>query len=959
MPPKMRGPGGSDTSDDTTTTEEDDKQQNTTNTTTDSTSTSDTDSTPTSDLGDTSGVPTTGAAGGQDTTVDDSQDTPTDTTDTTDPTNPTGTVGGSGGVPTPGGSQDTTAGGTGSPTDMTDRSTDTDTTSGTPTGSGGTGSSRTGPDIETGGGGDLDRDIGGMNDSRNISPTPTDDPSPRLRDDDDDLQTFDPQESSAGQGLEKHGSREAVTYRSTGTTTVRQQAQRIEEAFLKRNPQYSAEDIAVLDTQEGPGFRPEIRLTQTGAAVAAAEQLRQQDRIQEGAVGVSGTTVTVDTGLVDPAAGTTRSFAGRDRAAPTLSVDIGDGAGTVRRPETPQPAQGVDRRAQPISPGGSPVQRDATEEFGDIDWSFGYGDPRKDEVETAIDETAERVQRAGRSAADWIFRPEGPGGQSAGEEILRAAGRPELARGYERNLENVGRGLVAGTTAIVNVPGMVGGVLEGVEATKYYGENVAEGEGSRVNRQFLEEGGRIYDAAASNPYRTAGMLGGALVASTGIMRAAREVGPRTGLASRVAIQPGEEAAGYGGYYLASAASGTRTAERLFPNKEPLIFSEEAAIRAASAATSRARQAVRGSELERFAKSTRGQADLTGVNRVEIADTEATSELSQAEAQRQQVSQAAYEASEIGSGPATTTRSNVKAGINEQGAFVGSYTRASDPAFGGSGKFSLTRGERDFSAAVRRARESPAGRLERAQRPQARVETDTPRRYETNIAEGVSTQPATTTDTMARAQQRAEAATKPLADVSETAATRQDARIGAESMLGTRTELDTELDTLSETAVDVEARAEARTEGETEAETEAEVFSEIRREFERRQELKREQEIAAETEPRERIETEPNRPAEREGRQFDYDFDTGGGDTGTGELDIGTGYLAEFFTAAAVGPGPRRAPSESVLEDADTLTEQRPTRTMLSGTEAEKEAIDETIEAFTFGDLDADGDGGWF
>jgi hypothetical protein len=70
------------------------------------------------------------------------------------------------------------------------------------------------------------------------------------------------------------------------------------------------------------------------------------------------------------------------------------------------------------------------------------------------------------------------------------------------------------------------------------------------------------------------------------------------LATRLAIQPGEEILGYGGNALTRRVAGVRTAERLFPNNEPLIFSEEAALRGARRGADAATQVLgRASEIE--------------------------------------------------------------------------------------------------------------------------------------------------------------------------------------------------------------------------------------------------------------------------------------------------------------------------------------------------------------------------
>lgn len=74
------------------------------------------------------------------------------------------------------------------------------------------------------------------------------------------------------------------------------------------------------------------------------------------------------------------------------------------------------------------------------------------------------------------------------------------------------------------------------------------------------------------PAFTAGMLAASLPFSAAVMSRF----PST----RWLIQPGEEVAGRGGFAVTRRIAGESTAQRFFPYKEPLIFSEEAALRAA-------------------------------------------------------------------------------------------------------------------------------------------------------------------------------------------------------------------------------------------------------------------------------------------------------------------------------------------------------------------------------------------
>jgi len=73
-------------------------------------------------------------------------------------------------------------------------------------------------------------------------------------------------------------------------------------------------------------------------------------------------------------------------------------------------------------------------------------------------------------------------------------------------------------------------------------------------------------------------LGGTLVATAGLFSATAAISPRLGTATRVAIQPGEEIIGRGGFAATRRVFNERAAQRAFPNQEPLFMSEEAALR---------------------------------------------------------------------------------------------------------------------------------------------------------------------------------------------------------------------------------------------------------------------------------------------------------------------------------------------------------------------------------------------
>lgn len=90
---------------------------------------------------------------------------------------------------------------------------------------------------------------------------------------------------------------------------------------------------------------------------------------------------------------------------------------------------------------------------------------------------------------------------------------------------------------------------------------------------------------------------GTLAGSALLFGGAAAVGGRASLATRAVIQPGEEIAGIGGFHLTRRIAGERRAQQLFPGKEPLIFSEEAALRRARQTSVRARETLaQGREL---------------------------------------------------------------------------------------------------------------------------------------------------------------------------------------------------------------------------------------------------------------------------------------------------------------------------------------------------------------------------
>lgn len=144
------------------------------------------------------------------------------------------------------------------------------------------------------------------------------------------------------------------------------------------------------------------------------------------------------------------------------------------------------------------------------------------------------------------------------------------------------RGEVVGETGDLTIP-------IDAEATRELGADIGE--------EGVDRAQSVFEYARENPAELAGIGAGSLVGSTAIMGAAGRASTTAGRASRLAIQPGEEIAGIGGFRATRALRDEATAQRYFPNQEPLIFSEEAALQAAG----RARARVQGLEFEPTAR----------------------------------------------------------------------------------------------------------------------------------------------------------------------------------------------------------------------------------------------------------------------------------------------------------------------------------------------------------------------
>jgi hypothetical protein len=219
----------------------------------------------------------------------------------------------------------------------------------------------------------------------------------------------------------------------------------------------------------------------------------------------------------------------------------------------PEPVEAPERppRAQP-EPGPEPI------EVPDVD------------VREVLEEASEAIRGE--------FQEAPPDIANIGEVIATGAEPEFIEPGGFRT------GAVQGAGTIADVPG----TALGLEAAGRFGAarlgEVAAGEPGQAFETTAEAADRAVSEAVrafeEDPVRVGTQLGASLALSAGAFGAASAIGPRAGTAARFAIQPGEELLGRGGFAATRAVRGEPTAQRFFPNQEPLIFSEEAALRAA-------------------------------------------------------------------------------------------------------------------------------------------------------------------------------------------------------------------------------------------------------------------------------------------------------------------------------------------------------------------------------------------
>ncbi|WP_158547619.1 hypothetical protein [Haloferax sp. Atlit-6N] len=315
------------------------------------------------------------------------------------------------------------------------------------------------------------------------------------------------------------------------------------------------------------------------------------------------------------------------------------------------------------------------EQFGDIDWSFGFGDPDKDEVEGGLRSAADEVDKATRKVVEINDKYGPPAAIGATYDAVREyVPEPvdDVVAGPDGETfgEEFASGAVEGAVQLANVPQTAVGLMEIGETGKYIvaGDEGTDGvvdlstdTSAAVMGAGWKAAQEANDAFWKNPGRTSGAVVGSLAVSAGGFAAAAKVGGKTGAAARVAVQPGEEAASYvATRALEQTARGQRILDAIPGGR---IDNEEIAMAAASKAKPATSKLVRGirrtkydavrrfevegKRAKQFLAGERGQLELSGPSgrqTVEVDDSPGrmSPELDRADAREQDLDQTQYE-----------------------------------------------------------------------------------------------------------------------------------------------------------------------------------------------------------------------------------------------------------------------------------------------------------------------------
>jgi len=492
------------------------------------------------------------------------------------------------------------------------------------------------------------------------------------------------------------------------------------------------------------------------------------------------------------------------------------------------------------------------------------------DFQMGVDKWAERNVQSGPQTSKWA---------QMGIEPADRGPRQKAITGWS---EVVGQSLASTPALLATVP------LAAKEVYGWGAEGVRTDEkakwGEKTFSEAYKRGAGEASYAWNNPGEASARLVGSLAGTGLIMGGAAAVSSRAGAASRWTIQPGEELAGTVGYRATRRLRNQRTAERYFPNQEPLIFSEEAAIRGvkrardtvspkARAAANRAR-----SEFETFVDADRAQ--------MQIGRTETESETETITAEDID--------SEVTGGRPGTLPGNEGAGVD-----------TSEPTAGGNPwpDYMLPEGHpmrSDTEAKPVDTELEGRRRVEEAQRPNARV-------YETAVAgEQSATEPSVTADVtragmLARAQ-----------------AMRAQAQPEAQGV-GVR-ELENAADRDLATEVETETETRARARARTEVETRLDFETEYRRDPP--------------------TETDPETDGDENDPAWGVDMQSADGQAGTDSpVDMDAGWINKWATALAGGGiDARRAPEDVENYAGDPLP--APTVAQIEG---ETEAVEDFFD----------------
>lgn len=427
-----------------------------------------------------------------------------------------------------------------------------------------------------------------------------------------------------------------------GIETSNEQAAALEASWLGENPEFDKEDVAVQ--RDGDTLR--LRFTESGAAMSVAEQIRDRPTTRPGDVRVENGTVFVDitragelteSQQMDEVAGqvnrtraqqladidfsytdesvakANRELAGQREANTTNAISrIEDELGVNLDRDDVEITRDGNRTEVTLSEEGKRTVREQNEAFDDptimipgqvagVNVPFGGKSVETvlRDFQMGVGKWAERNVQSGPQTSKW------------GQMGIKPADRGPRQKAITGWSEEVGQSLASTPALLANVP------LGAKEGYGWYKE-AAENPDNPV--EFYKKTGsvasnRVVGAAEyawNNPGESSARVVGSLLGTGLVMGGAAATSSRAGAASRWAIQPGEEALGTAGYHATRRLRNQKAADRYFPNKEPLIFSEEAAIRGvnraraeisprAKAAATRAR-----SEMAVFARSDRGQ-----------------------------------------------------------------------------------------------------------------------------------------------------------------------------------------------------------------------------------------------------------------------------------------------------------------------------------------------------------------